>query len=85
MRGLRTKLVKLRCALACLSEKFDIIILVETWLNDTISDSELGFEGFNIFRCDRNPANSSNSRGGGILIAVRSCFFSRVLNVTVKY
>lgn len=49
MRGLRTKLSELRCALMSASVNYDIIILVETWLNASIADAELGMENFKIF------------------------------------
>lgn len=65
MRGLRTKLCDLRFALSCMAEDYDVIILVETWLNDSIKDAELGFNNFNVFRMDRNSDNSVYLRGGG--------------------
>lgn len=83
MRRLRTKLYDLRCALSTVSENFDIIILVETWLNDSITDAELGFDNFNIFRVDRDSINSDYLRGGGVLIAVKNHLFSRVLKLSV--
>lgn len=51
---------------------YDIIIVTETWLTPDFIDSELGLYNFKIFRLDRNPFNSSHSRGGGVLIAVKS-------------
>lgn len=83
MRGLRTKLSDLRCTLSCLAEDYDVIVLVETWLNSSIRDAELGFNDFNVFRMDRNSDNSDCLRGGGVLIAVRNCFLSRILKTTV--
>jgi len=50
---------------------YDVYILTETWLSDDISNSELGFEGYLIFRCDRNKRTSNCTRGGGSLIAVK--------------
>lgn len=55
---------------------YDIIILTETWLSPDISDSELGLDYFTIYRLDRNFINSSHSRGGGVLIAVKSAITS---------
>lgn len=74
----------MRVALSSVSEDFDIIVLVETWLNDSISDAELGFEDYCVYRQDRNSANSSHLRGGGVLIAVRKNLLSRMLRVTVS-
>ena len=72
VRGLRTKIDELKSAILCSAVHYDIVILVETWLNESISSSELGLSDFNIFRVDRSSRTSSFSRGGGVLIAVRS-------------
>lgn len=46
----------------------DIIIGTETWLSADVENSELSLPNdFAIFRKDRNE-----SRGGGVLIAIRS-------------
>ena len=50
---------------------YDVIIIVETWLNDQISDVELALYNFNIFRANRSIKTSAKYRAGGILIAVR--------------
>ena len=47
--------------------KPDIIIATETWLNSSISDAELKYDDFIIYRKDR-----ANSTHGGVLIAVNS-------------
>jgi hypothetical protein len=44
----------------------EIICVTETWLNETISDSELHVEGYNIFRKDRL------TRGGGICCFIKN-------------
>ena len=69
--GLRTKLNTFRCNFI-LFDSYDIIILTETWLTPDIGNAELGFVGFHIFRFDRNSYSSSSTRGGGLLIAVKS-------------
>jgi len=51
---------------------YDVIIITETFLIPDISDSELGFHGFQVIRLDRNPNNSSFLRGGGVLIAINN-------------
>lgn len=71
MRGLRTKLHDLRCNFPILGT-YDIIVLSETWLFPEIRDSELGLTGFQIFRLDRNSSTNAGSRGGGVLVAIRS-------------
>ncbi|KAL5254934.1 hypothetical protein ACHWQZ_G014399 [Mnemiopsis leidyi] len=60
----------------------DIAILNETWLKNTISDSELlSTDHYKIFRADRSPKthppdlsnpNRFRKYGGGVLIAVRT-------------
>jgi len=71
VRGLRTKLNTLRCNFI-LFDSYDIIILTETWLTPNIDNAELGFVGYHIFRFDRNSHTSSSTRGGGVLIAIKS-------------
>lgn len=44
------KLGKLRQDVAC--NDYDIIILVESWLNKTICHSEVFIKGFSLYRCD---------------------------------
>ena len=57
------------------AENLDIILMTETWLNDSISNNEILPKGYHVIRKDR-PANK---RGGGVLIALRQNFvFSRL-------
>ena len=52
----------------CLTHKPDIICVVETWLDETITDNELSLSNYDIVCLDHNR------HGGGILIYVNSCF-----------
>lgn len=79
VRGLRTKLKKLACSIAILN--YDIYLFSETWLNQDIANSELGFQNFTVYRCDRNPNTSTRKTGGGVLIAVRNSIQSKLLNI----
>lgn len=63
---------------------FDIIALSETWLSPSISNSELNFNNYIIYRCDRSPHNSVYSRGGGVLIAINCQLNSKILNVNIN-
>jgi ribonucleases P/MRP protein subunit RPP40 len=54
------------------SEQPDIIGITETWANENISDDELSFEGYSLFRKDRN--DPAKKRGGGIAMYIKSCF-----------
>jgi len=82
VRGLKTKLVSLRCSFP-MFHFYDIIILTETWLTPDISDSELGFAGFQVIRHDRNHNNITSIRGGGVIIAIKNTrsFHATVSNV----
>lgn len=57
---------------------------METWLNDSIADAELGFENYNVFRVDRNSKNSKYLREGNVLVAVRKDLFRRAIKVSVS-
>jgi hypothetical protein len=53
-------------------QKIDLIAITETWLEDTMIDSELNIAGYTIFRKDRKQVR--DSKGGGVLLYVRDCF-----------
>ena len=67
VRSLKRQLGDLR-ACSPILEHYDVIAFSETWLNDTVADSELefGFADHTWFRRDRG------SLGGGVACAVRS-------------
>ncbi|XP_055527122.1 uncharacterized protein LOC129719748 [Wyeomyia smithii] len=69
VRGLCTKIAQLRLLLS--SSDYDVIVLAETWLNPVIDSAEKS-SNYTLFRCDRNEATSVHSRGGCVLIAVKS-------------
>lgn len=68
-RGIRTKLNILYMNI--LSNCYDIIILIETWLTPHIFDNEYIDERYVVFRCDRNRSATNKKEGGGVLVAVR--------------
>lgn len=70
VRGLRTKIDSFHLAVA--DSEYDVIVLTETWLDDSILSTQLFNGSFSVFRTDRSPLNSRKSRGGGVLIAVSS-------------
>ena len=43
----------------------DVIVLTKTWLYPDIASSELGFNSYLIYRCDR-AYNDEVTRGGGV-------------------
>jgi hypothetical protein len=68
------------CCYLCLSENFDVIVLVEIWLHGGISDAEVLNDRYVVYRNDRNVNNSGKSIGGGVLIAVKKFLTSKRLN-----
>ena len=54
------------------SKDLDVICITETWLNDTISSTEILPTSYTIYRNDRI------NRGGGVLIAVKESIPSQI-------
>ena len=70
MRGLCTKTQEFYLS-TINALHFKIIALSETWLNNSINDTELfDLNQYNIFRKDRNFKRCNCERGGGVLLAV---------------
>ncbi|KAH8323666.1 hypothetical protein KR067_002683, partial [Drosophila pandora] len=63
---------------------FDVIVLVETWLNSIFSSSEF-FEPklFQVFRKDRDSSSTHCKRGGGVIIAIRRSMLATVVGLKV--
>lgn len=53
------------------SNTFDIIVITETWLLESIADAELFDKRYLVFRRDRDYTTTGQTQGGGVLIAVR--------------
>ena len=53
-------------------QQFDVISLTETWLDNTISDDKIIFNGFNLFGRDR-----VNDRHGGVCFLVKSDLYAK--------
>ena len=66
VRSLLPKLDQLRVTCSVFSP--DIVCIVESWLDDTISDNEIFVQGYSIVRLDRSK------HGGGVLIYVKDLF-----------
>jgi hypothetical protein len=47
----------------------DVVCISETWLNDSVLDSDIGIEGYTLFRKDR-----LSKKGGGVAIYINNCF-----------
>jgi hypothetical protein len=80
VRGLRSKFDLVKANFPVFGD-YDVVILSETWLIPDITNSELGFCNFSVFKLDRNSATSIFSQGGGVLIAIRSNLSPSLINI----
>lgn len=62
------------------SPKYQLIFLVETWLDDNIFDSELKIPGYYFIRLDRNFILFGKSRAGGLIVYVRNGIGAKILH-----
>lgn len=69
VRGLRSKTLTFYRNI-CLNS-YDVIILTETWIVDSIASSELFDDRYIVWRRDRDLDLTGQTRGGGVLIAIR--------------
>jgi len=83
IRGVKTKLGNFRSSIPIFNYH-DVIILTETWLSPDVHDSEFRLNGYQIFMVDRNPLNSTNSRGGGVLIAIKSTIKATLISTNIN-
>lgn len=60
----------------------NIICVSESWLNNSISDSEVIDSTFRLFRRDRDSIENQKQRGGGVFIAVKKVLQADLLKVT---
>ncbi len=67
-RGLKSKTNVLKYELCCLNTLPDIIVIIETWLDNTIILSNYPFNLYISFRKNRNRL------GGGVMIFVSNAF-----------
>ncbi|XP_058837448.1 uncharacterized protein LOC131693554 [Topomyia yanbarensis] len=65
--------------LAISDNNFDIIVFVETRLNDDTLSSQVFGTGYEVFRCDRSPNNSRKSTIGGVLVAVNTSLKTKIV------
>ena len=71
-RSLLPKLDELRAVTE--AENLDIVCIVETWLSNEISDSELTINNYQILRLDRDR------HGGGVIMYIHSSLTPKVLS-----
>ncbi|KAF2885699.1 hypothetical protein ILUMI_20472 [Ignelater luminosus] len=80
VRGLRTKVNLFQKNLA--SVNYDVIVLVESWLDADIFSNELFDSRYIAYQCDRSQV-LSGKQGGGVLIAVHKKHKSEAINVNI--
>lgn len=61
--------------------EYDVYVLTETNLDDSIKSSQIFPETYQVFRLDRNISNSYKSSGGGVLIAHSSELFAKEITI----
>lgn len=82
MRGLNSKLNTFYNAISAIDA--DIVCVSETWLSEDILDRELFPEEFVVYRCDRDRRALGVSKGGGVLLAVRDVFDSKIYKINLS-
>ena len=63
-------------SLACSDDVYDLYAFTETWLSDLTLSKQIFSSNYTVYRQDRSPLNSSKRSGGGVLLALRSCYKS---------
>ena len=71
IRSVRNKVDEIHNVLQSNSQRIGVMGLTESWLNSEFTNNLLSTSGFATVRNDRNRANSSKSRGGGIVAFIR--------------
>ncbi|KAG5889367.1 hypothetical protein JTB14_009160 [Gonioctena quinquepunctata] len=59
---------------ALLISDLDIILITESWLNYNFANSEISNSQYLIFRKDRDYNSTNCTRGGGVMIAIKSSY-----------
>lgn len=73
------------CCDSLFASDFDIVAFCETWLSEDICSSEFIPDNYTVLRCDRDFAVAGRSRGGGVLIAVKTDFICERLVLANDY
>lgn len=76
--GLNTFLSEYQAALS--DGCYEMYAFTETWLKDNTLNTQLFDDRFIVYRQDRTHLNSNKSTGGGVLLAIRSCYKSKLLS-----
>jgi hypothetical protein len=76
---MRSKLCKFLVDLK--SCNFNVFILTETWLKDSIKDTEIFGHEWLVYRKNRDYSLTGTEKGGGVLIAIHRSFDSEFFDV----
>ena len=68
-----------------LTANFEIVCFCETWLTDTITDSELFLTQYSVYRSDRVMRTQEVSSHGGVLIGVNNAIHSWKLQLPALF
>lgn len=63
--------------LSCIN--YDIIAFTESWLDDSVTDSELSIPGYSFFRLDRDFQSTNKCRAGGLIIYVKKNYKCNII------
>lgn len=61
---------------------FDVILLTDTWLTNSIHNGQLFTNYYNVVRSDRQSSLVSRARGGDVLIAIANCISFNVIDTS---
>lgn len=75
--GMNTSVAEYKLAIS--DECYDLYAFTESWLCENTVNNQLFSESYSVYRQDRSPLNSCKTRGGGVLLAVRASYKSRLL------
>ena len=79
-RGLKTKTNEFLNSIE--SSNYDVILVTETWLTDSINDGELFDNRYSVIRKDRNNEIANKKGGGGVLLGVKTKYNVSVIEPT---
>lgn len=81
VRGLNTKINEFYNNVSLLD--YDLLAISETWLQNSVNDCEVINNNYVLFRADRKLEETNKSRGGGTMLAVKSCFSASKVNINL--
>ena len=74
IRSLKNRNHLIQLQMLTREKAFDILAISESWLNSTVTNAEIGIDGYKLFRQDR-----LKKKGGGVCVYVRASFKTKAL------